>query len=95
MRMRVQYLAGLAQWVKGSGVTMSCGVGHRLGLNLVLLWLWCRPATTAPIGPLAWELPHATGASLKKKRERECTREREKWGLGGEELLSVTVFCLL
>ena len=59
MRMRVQYLAGLAQWVKGSGVTMSCGVGHRLGLNLVLLWLWCRPATTAPIGPLAWELPYA------------------------------------
>ena len=26
-----------------------------LGLNLVLLWLWYRPA--APIRPLVWELP--------------------------------------
>ena len=23
---------------------MSCGVGHRHGSILVLLWLWCRPA---------------------------------------------------
>ena len=22
---------------------MSCGVGHRRGLDLALLWLWCRP----------------------------------------------------
>ena len=28
---------GLAQWVK----------------DLALLWLWCRPVATAPIGPLA------------------------------------------
>ena len=26
---------------------MSCGVGHRHGLDLVLLWLWCRLAATA------------------------------------------------
>ena len=30
-----------------------------------LLWLWCRPAVTALIGPLAWELPCATSAALK------------------------------
>ena len=24
-----------------------------------LLWLWCRPAATAPIQPLAWEPPNA------------------------------------
>ena len=32
-----------------------------------LLWLWCRLATAAPIQPLAWELPHAVAAALKKK----------------------------
>ena len=36
---------------------MSCGVGHRRGPDLVLLWLWHRPDATAPIGPLAWEPP--------------------------------------
>ena len=40
----------------GSGIAMSCGIGHRLGSDLVLLWLWCRPAATAPIWTLAWEL---------------------------------------
>ena len=29
--------------------------------------LWCRPAAVAPIWPLAWELPYATGAALKRK----------------------------
>ena len=28
----------------------------------------CRPAAVAPIGPLAWELPYATGAALKSKK---------------------------
>ena len=36
---------------------MSRGVGRRRGLDLVLLWLWCRPSAAAPIRPLAWELP--------------------------------------
>ena len=42
-------VAGLAQWVKdqGSGVAMSCGVGHRFSLDLALLWQWYKPA--API----------------------------------------------
>ena len=40
---------------------MSCGVGHRLGLDPTWLWLWCRPAAAALIQPLAWELPYATG----------------------------------
>ena len=50
-------IPGLAQWVKGSGVTVSCG--GRLGSDPALLWLWCRLAATAPSGLLAWELPHA------------------------------------
>ena len=38
---------------------MSCGVGRRLCLDLALLWLWRRPADTAPIRPV-WEPPYAT-----------------------------------
>ena len=49
---------------------MSCGVGHRLGLDPTLLWLWRRPAATAPIRPLAWEPPYATGAALKKEEKK-------------------------
>jgi len=34
----------------GSGIAMSCGVGHRHGLDLALLWLWHRLAVaTTPI----------------------------------------------
>ena len=49
---------------------MSCGVGHRHGSDLALLWLWCRPAGAAPIQPLAWELPCAVGVALKKEKKR-------------------------
>ena len=40
---------GLAQWVKRSGIAVTCGVGCRRGSDPTLLWLWCRPAATAPI----------------------------------------------
>ena len=43
MRIQVRSLALLP------GVAMSCGVGHRFGLDLTLLWLWRRPAATALI----------------------------------------------
>ena len=51
----------------GSGVAVSCGVGRSHSSDLVLLWLWCRPAAVALIGPLAWEPPYAAGAALKSK----------------------------
>ena len=41
------------QMLLGSHIAVSCGVGRRHGSDLVLLWLWHRPAATAPIGPLA------------------------------------------
>ena len=50
---------------------MSCGVGSRHGLDPALLWLWRRLAAIAPIRPLAWELPHAMGATLKKKKKKK------------------------
>ena len=49
-------------------VAVSCGVGQRCGADPTLLWLWLWLAAEAPIGPLAWELPYAAGASLKKKK---------------------------
>ena len=48
---------------------MSCGVGHRQGLDLVLMWMWHRLAAVAPIQPLAWEPPHAAGVALKRKKK--------------------------
>ena len=47
-------IPGLAQWVE----------------DPALLWLWCRPVATAPIRPLAWELPHATGVALEKAKDK-------------------------
>ena len=52
-------ILGLAQWVK----------------DPVLLWLWCGPAATAPIRPLAWESPCAEGAALKKGKK---TKKKKK-----------------
>ena len=49
---------------------MSCGVGHRCGLDLTLPWLWCWPAAVAPFGPLGWEPPYAMGAALKREKTK-------------------------
>ena len=50
---------------------MSCGVGWRHSSDPALLWLWHRPAAIAPIGPLAWEPPYATGAGLKRPKKKK------------------------
>ena len=39
--------------------------------DLVLLWLWCRPAATAPIRHLAWETTHAAGAALERQKKKK------------------------
>ena len=53
---------------------MSCGVGGRRGSDPMLLWLWHRPAVTAPIQPLAWELPYAVRWPKKEKKKRKKER---------------------
>ena len=55
----VGLIPGLAQWV-GDLALWWATAGHRCGSGLVLLWLWCRLAATAPVQPLAWELPYAS-----------------------------------
>ena len=41
-----------------------------------LLWLWCRPAATAPIIPLAWEPPYAAGAVQEKAKSQKNLKKR-------------------
>ena len=48
-------IPGFTQWVK----------------DPALLWLWCRLAATAPIRPLAWELPYAAGVAIKTLTKME------------------------
>ena len=49
---------------------MSCGIGRRCGLDLVWLWLWCRPAAVVPyaggFGPIK---------TKKEKKEKEKRKE--------------------
>ena len=69
---------GLAQWVKGSGVAVSCDVGCRHGLDPALLCLWRRLAATASIRPLAWEPPHAAAAALQKGKKTKIYIYKKK-----------------
>ena len=48
---------------------MSCGVGRRRSSDVALLWLW--PGATAPITPLAWEPPYASGAAVEKGKKKK------------------------
>ena len=59
-----------------SGIAVSCGVGHKCGLDLALLWLWRRLEATAPIQPLAWEPPYAVGVALKQNKTKKTPPKR-------------------
>jgi len=80
---------------------VSCGVGCRCGLDLVLLRLWCRLVATAPIRPLAWEPPCAMSVALenterqkkkKKKKGLEKIFEREVTGSGIDQTPTIDSF---
>ena len=57
---------------------MSCGVGRRRGSDLALLWLWHRPAATAPIRPLAWEPSPAMGMALENTKNTKKKKKKKK-----------------
>ena len=59
-------IPGFSQWAKDPVLAVSCGAGRRHSSDLTWLWLWCGLTATAQIGPLAWEPPYATGATLEK-----------------------------
>ena len=72
-------IPGLAQWGKDLALPQAVVQGgRRHGLDPTLLWLWCGPAATAQIQPLAWEPPYAAGAALKTKRPKKKKKKKEK-----------------
>ena len=62
--------SGLTQWLKEASIAMSCGVGCRHILDLVLLWH--RLAAAAPVRPLAWELIYVALGGPKKNDNKFC-----------------------
>ena len=58
---------------------MSCGVGCRCNSDPVLLWLWCRPAAVALIGPLAREPPYAKGAALTPPHKKNTKKTKKPY----------------
>jgi len=88
-------IPGLTQWVKDLALAR---IGHRSSSDPALLWLWHRPAATAPIQPLAWEPPYVAGAALKrqkkkKKKKKKRKKERKKRNNGNRYLLTATGVC--
>ena len=63
MRLQVRSLASLS----GLRIWRCHELWCRCSSDPMLLWLWCRPAAEALIGPLAWELPYAAGTALKSR----------------------------
>ena len=71
---------------------MSCGVSRRCGLDLMLLWLWHRPAAAAPIQPLVWDPSYASGIALKKaKKKKEKKRKKTKTEIAEEPITSLVI----
>ena len=59
---------------------MSCGVGHRLGLDMVLLWLWCRLVAAA-----SYSTP-ILGTSICQKCSPLKKKSLHLKGVGGNSL---------
>jgi len=58
----------------------------------VLLWLWCRLVATAPIRPLAWELPYAMGVALEKvKRQKKKKKKAQKTNASNLALVPIVI----
>ena len=55
-----------------------------MGLDLALLWLFCRPAAVASIRPLAWEPPHDMGVALKKTKDQKTNKQKTLQKVGTE-----------
>ena len=88
--LRIQHCCELwcrAQTRLGSSVAVHCGVGGRRGLDLLLLWLWCRPAAAALIRPLAWELPYAMGAPAPHKKRVKQNKDKQNLRARPQEIL--------
>ena len=63
-------------------------------LDLVWLWLWCRPVATALIGPQAWEPPYAASVALKERKKEKEDKNKLFYLVSNGYILSkyITVF---
>ena len=57
---------------------MSCAVGCRRDSDSKLLWLWRRPVATAPIRPLAFEIPYAVGVAQKMANRKKKKKKKKR-----------------
>ena len=57
-------------------------------MDLALLWLWHRPAATAPIRPLAWEPPCARSGALKRQKIQINKNKTASQAFSNEQLKS-------
>ena len=69
---------------------MNC-VGRRRGSDLALLWLCCRLVARAPVLPLAWEPPYATGVALKRQKKKKKKKSVLEGGTGLTKELDVEI----
>ena len=78
--------ASMRTWVQSLALLSGLRIWHCHELwyrsqvwlvSCVLLWLWCRLAALAPIGPLAWEPPYTAGVALKRQKEKRKKEKRE------------------
>ena len=77
MRLRVRSLASFNDWLR---IWCCCELWCRSKMcssDLALLWLWHRPATTVPIGPLAWEPPYAMDVALKRQKTKKINKQNK------------------
>ena len=79
-----------------SSIALNCGIGHRCGLDLALLWLWHRLAATALIRPLPWEPPYGVGVAPKKpKKKKKKKREVNSAGFVYTRVLDIVLSTFL
>ena len=68
-------------------------------LDPTLLWLWCRLAATAPIRPLTWEPPYATGAAQRNSNnnnyKKQKTKKKKNYNESNSELVLYIFLCCL
>ena len=70
-------IPGLTHWAKDLMLPVSSAVGCRCCSDPAWLWLWYRLAAVAPLRPLAWERPPATGEAPQSKKTKP-TRNQTK-----------------
>ena len=72
----------VAQWLISPTSIHRMQVQSLASLSGLRIWrcgeLWCRPAATAPIQSLVWELPYAAGAALKQQKTKEKKKKKEE-----------------